>query len=107
MDDDATFRALADASRRQLLDRLHARNGQTLHELCLGLDMTRQAVSKHLAVLEQAGLVICRKEGREKLHFINVAPINAIAQRWISKFDAEMLQRLTELKNVLEGGSHE
>jgi DNA-binding transcriptional ArsR family regulator len=107
MEEDAIFRALADASRRQLLDRLHARNGQTLNELCLGLHMTRQAVSKHLAVLEQGNLVISRKEGREKLHFINVAPINAIARRWIGKFDAEVLQGLTALKDDLEGGPHE
>ena len=80
------FRALADASRRKLLDRLHARNGQTLGELCRGLQMTRQAVAKHLAVLNEANLVSWRREGREKLHFINPVPLNEIAERWIGKF---------------------
>ncbi len=87
MNDDAVFRALADASRRALLDRLHARNGQTLGELCEGLAMTRQAVTKHLAILEDANLVATRRQGREKLHFINPVPINDIAERWIGKFD--------------------
>ena len=73
---DAVFKALADASRRQLLNRLHAENGQTLGELCTGLDMTRQAVTKHLAVLEGANLVVARRRGREKLHYINPVPIN-------------------------------
>eukprot|EP01037_Dinobryon_pediforme_P029481 gene29481-33131_t len=83
MSDDAVFRALADASRRQLLDRLHAENGQTLGDLCQGLDMSRQAVAKHLAILEEANLVSTRRHGREKLHFINPVPINEIAERWI------------------------
>jgi DNA-binding transcriptional ArsR family regulator len=103
MDDDAVFRALADASRRQLLDRLHARNGQTLGELCQGLDMTRQAVAKHLAVLEAANLVSWRRQGREKLHFINPVPINEIAERWIGKFELPRLQALSQLKQNLEG----
>ena len=103
MDDDAVFRALADASRRQLLDRLHRKNGQTLSELCQGMDMTRQAVAKHLAVLVQANLVSCRRSGREKLHFINPVPINEIAERWISKFERSRLGALSELKNDLEG----
>ena len=81
MDDDLVFRALADASRRLLLDRLHARNGQTLVELCEGLDMTRQAVAKHVAILEEANLVSARRHGREKRHFINPVPINDIAER--------------------------
>ena len=103
MDDDAVFRALADASRRQLLDRLHRRNGQTLGELCQGLDMTRQAVAKHLAILEEANLVSWKRNGREKLHFINPVPINEIAERWISKFELPRLRALSELKRHLEG----
>ena len=78
--DDEVFRELADGSRRRLLDRLNERNGQTLHELCIGLEMTRQSVSKHLAVLEAANLVSSRRRGREKLHFLNPEPINAIAE---------------------------
>ena len=97
------FRALADANRRQLLDRLHQRNGQTLGELCQGLDMTRQAVAKHLAILEQANLVSWRRQGREKLHFINPLPIHEIADRWISKFELPRLGALSELKKKLEG----
>jgi DNA-binding transcriptional ArsR family regulator len=105
MDDDAVFRALADANRRQLLDRLHRRNGQTLGELCQGMDMTRQAVAKHLALLEKANLVSWKRQGREKLHFINPVPINAIAERWISKFERPRLSVLSELKKKLEGES--
>ena len=97
------FRALADASRRRLLDRLHRRNGQTLGELCRGLDMTRQAVAKHLAVLGEANLVSWRRQGREKLHFINPVPINEIAERWISKFERSRLGALSEFKKKLEG----
>ena len=103
MDDDAVFHALADASRRSLLDRLHARNGQTLGELCQGLEMTRQAVAKHLAVLEAANLVAFQRRGREKLHFINPVPINDIAERWIGKFDLPRLRALSDLKQRLEG----
>src|ERR1700740_2792536 len=103
MDEDAVFRALADASRRQLLDRLHRRNGQTLGELCQGLDMTRQAVAKHLAVLEAANLVSWKRNGREKLHFINPVPIHEIAERWISKFELPRLGALSALKESLEG----
>jgi DNA-binding transcriptional ArsR family regulator len=106
MDDDAVFRALADPSRRQLLDRLYARNGQTLVELCQGLDMTRQAVAKHLALLEEANLVSSQRQGREKLHFINPVPINDIAERWISKFDLPRLAALSDLKRRLEGDKH-
>ena len=105
MTDDAVFRALADTSRRELLDRLHARNGQTLGELCQRLDMTRQAVAKHLAILEEANLVSWKRQGREKLHFINPVPINAIAERWISKFDRPRLSALAALKRNLEGES--
>src|SRR6476661_9923098 len=107
MDDDAVFRALADANRRQLLDKLHRRNGQTLGELCQGMDMTRQAVAKHLAVLEEANLVSWKRQGREKLHFINPVPINEIAERWIRKFERRRLAALSALKKKLEGGSHD
>ena len=107
MSEDAVFRALADASRRQLLDRLHRRNGQSLGELCEGLDMTRQAVAKHLAILEEANLVATRRQGREKLHFINPVPINEIAERWIGKFERPRLSALSELKRNLEGEDHD
>ena len=107
MNDDAVFRALADASRRQLLDRLHAKNGQTLGELCRGLDMTRQAVAKHLSILEEANLVSWKRQGREKLHFINPVPINEIAERWIGKFERPRLRALSELKRKLEGENHD
>jgi DNA-binding transcriptional ArsR family regulator len=102
MSDDAVFRALADASRRQLLDRLHRKNGQTLGELCQGLEMTRQAVTKHLAILEEANLVAVKRQGREKLHFINPVPINEIAERWIGKFERHRLQALSDMKKALE-----
>jgi DNA-binding transcriptional ArsR family regulator len=107
MTDDAVFRALADASRRQLLDRLHARNGQTLGDLCQGLEMTRQAVAKHLSILEEANLVSWRRQGREKLHFINPVPINEIAERWIGKFERPRLAALSALKISLERKDHE
>jgi DNA-binding transcriptional ArsR family regulator len=107
MNDDAVFRALADSSRRQLLDSLHARNGQTLSELCAGIDMTRQAVTKHLVILEEANLVSTQKVGRQKLHFINPVPINAIAERWIGKFDRPRLSALSTLKTTLERKDHE
>ena len=106
MDDDSVFRALADVSRRQLLDRLHERNGQTLGELCEGLSMTRQAVSKHLAVLEAANLVSTQRHGREKRHFLNPVPIHEIAQRWIGKFERPRLDALADLKRTLEGDEH-
>ena len=100
---DAVFRALADPNRRQLLDSLHARNGQTLGELCGHMDMTRQAVTKHLAILEEANLIATAWRGREKLHFINPVPINEIAERWIRKFEHPRLQALAKLKRDLEG----
>lgn len=103
MTDDGVFRALADASRRQLLDWLNAKDGQTLSALCEGLDMTRQAVSKHLSILEGANLVSTARRGREKLHFINPVPIQAIYERWISRFDAPRLAALAEFKRKLEG----
>ena len=99
---DEVFKALADASRRSLLDRLHARGGQTLNELCDGLDMTRQAVTKHLVILEEANLVTTYKHGREKLHYLNPVPIHEIADRWIGKFERSRLQALSELKKGLE-----
>ncbi|WP_344073393.1 metalloregulator ArsR/SmtB family transcription factor [Streptomyces crystallinus] len=99
---DAVFKALADPSRRRLLDRLRDRNGQTLRELCEGLEMARQSVSKHLAVLEEAELVVTVRRGREKLHYLNAAPINALAERWISRFDRERVNALADLKRALE-----
>ncbi|HTZ80491.1 MAG TPA: helix-turn-helix domain-containing protein [Stellaceae bacterium] len=101
------FRALADASRRRLLDRLYRKNGQTLGDLCAGLDMTRQAVAKHLAILEEANLVSWKRQGREKLHFINPVPINEIAERWIRKFERRQLATLSALKSKLEGEDRE
>ena len=103
MNDDAVFKSLADSSRRRLLDRLHRKNGQTLGELCEGLDMTRQAVAKHLAILRRANLVSWKRLGRERLHFINPVPINDIAERWISKFEQPRLKALSQLKRNLEG----
>src|SRR4051794_30272091 len=99
---DDVFRALADPSRRQLLDSLNARNGQTLHELCSGLQMARQSVSKHLAVLEAAHLVTTVRRGREKLHYLNAAPINEIGERWITRYERERVEALADLKRVLE-----
>jgi DNA-binding transcriptional ArsR family regulator len=100
---DAVFRALADESRRKLLDRLRSRNGQTLGQLCAGLAMTRQAVTKHLAVLEEANLVATLRRGREKLHYLNPVPIHEIAERWIGRFERGRLRALAELKKHLEG----
>ncbi len=99
---DEVFKALADASRRQLLDSLNARNGQSLRELCADLDMARQSVSKHLDVLEAADLVTTVRRGREKLHYLNAAPINAIAERWINQYDQERVRALADLKTALE-----
>ena len=103
---DAVFRALADPSRRALLDRLRAHNGQTLNELCARLAMTRQAVSKHLGLLEEANLVATVKRGREKLHYLNPVPIHEIAERWIGKFERGRLQALSDMKQAL-ASSHE
>jgi DNA-binding transcriptional ArsR family regulator/uncharacterized protein YndB with AHSA1/START domain len=99
---DDVFRALADPSRRLLLDRLNERNGQTLRELCAGLDMARQSVSKHLAVLEAANLVTTVRRGREKLHYLNAAPINDISDRWINHYDRQRVEVLADLKRALE-----
>ncbi|MFF5987012.1 ArsR/SmtB family transcription factor [Prauserella flavalba] len=99
---DEVFKALADPSRRLLLDSLNTRNGQTLRELCAGLEMARQSVSKHLAVLEAANLVTTVWRGREKCHYLNAEPINAIADRWINRFDRGRVQALADLKTALE-----
>jgi DNA-binding transcriptional ArsR family regulator len=100
---DRVFKALADPGRRQLLDRLHAHNGQTLGELCGHLDMSRQAVTKHLKLLEAANLVVTIWRGREKLHYLNPVPILEIADRWIGKYEQGRLRALAELKKRLEG----
>jgi DNA-binding transcriptional ArsR family regulator len=104
---DKVFKALADPTRRQLLDRLHADNGQTLGALCEQLEMTRQAVTKHLAVLEDANLVATARQGREKLHYLNPVPIHEIYERWIAKFERNRLDALHKLKQELEGKSDE
>jgi DNA-binding transcriptional ArsR family regulator len=96
------FRALADPSRRALLDALFRRNGQTLSELCEGMAMTRQAVTKHLALLEAANLVATLKRGREKLHYLNPVPIHEIGERWISKYERRRLSALSDFKKALE-----
>src|SRR5258707_14694724 len=100
---DLVFKALADASRRRLLDLLHADQGQTLGALAGRLDMTRQAVSQHLAVLEAANLVATLRRGREKLHYLNAVPIHDIHARWIAKFERPRLDALAALKRSLEG----
>ena len=99
---DAVFKALADPSRRELLDRLRAESGKTLNELCARLSMTRQAVSKHLGILEEANLVASVRRGRKKLHYLNPVPIHEIGERWIGKFERSRLQALSELKKNLE-----
>ena len=99
---DEVFKALADATRRELLDRLRADNGQTLGELCGRMAMTRQAVSKHLAILEAANLVATAWRGREKVHFLNPVPIHEIGERWIAKFERGRLDALADLKRNLE-----
>jgi DNA-binding transcriptional ArsR family regulator len=99
---DDVFKALADPSRRELLDRLRLEAGQTLGELCTRLDMTRQAVSKHLAILEAANLVVTVWRGREKLHYLNPVPIHEIGERWIGKFERVRIEALSDLKKALE-----
>ena len=99
---DKVFRALADPSRRELLDQLHANNGQTLSELCEHLDMSRQAVTKHLALLEGANLVTTVWRGREKLHYFNPVPLQEIYDRWIRKYERSRLRALSDLKKGLE-----
>ena len=102
MDTDLVFRALADPGRRALLDRLFERNGQSLGELTEGMAMSRQAVAKHLAILEEAGLVATIRRGREKLHYLNPVPIAEIADRWIGKFERGRVEALVALKKELE-----
>lgn len=104
-DDDRVFKALADPTRRHLLDRLFASDGRTLTELESDLEMTRFGVMKHLRVLEDAGLVVTRKAGREKLHYLNVVPIRLIHDRWIDKFTERRVSALTDLKRRLEEDS--
>jgi DNA-binding transcriptional ArsR family regulator len=99
---DAVFKALADESRRKLLDRLHSSNGQTLTELCRNLDMSRQAITKHLGLLEAANLITVVWHGREKLHYLNPVPLHEIYERWISKYERHRLQALSDLKKGLE-----
>jgi DNA-binding transcriptional ArsR family regulator len=102
MDMDDVFKALADPTRRELLDRLRAENGQTLGELCGRLDMSRQAVTKHRALLEAANLVSTVRRGREKLHYLNPVPIGEIYDRWIGKYEKSRVAALADLKRALE-----
>ena len=104
---DTVFKALADPTRRALLDRLYGQDGQTLSELCAGLEMSRQAVSQHLALLEAANLVASVWHGREKLHYLNPAPLHEIYERWLGKYDRQRLEALSELKRVLENHAEE
>jgi DNA-binding transcriptional ArsR family regulator len=104
-DDDRVFKALADPTRRFLLDLLHARDGRTLTELEAELAMTRFGAMKHLRVLEDAGLVVTRRSGREKLHYLNPVPIQLIHDRWIDKYTRHQMEALTELKARLEAGT--
>src|ERR1700741_3074083 len=101
-EEDKVFKALADPSRRKLLDRLHKKNGLILGELCEKHDMSRQAVTKHLALLEAANLVVTKKQGRKKLHFLNPVPIHEIYMRWIGKFERRRVQALYNLKQALK-----
>ena len=104
VDDDRVFKALADSTRRHLLDRLFERDGRTLTELESDLEMTRFGVMKHLRVLEEAGLVVTRREGREKHHFLNPVPIREIHDRWIDKYREHQAAALLDLKHQLEAG---
>ena len=106
-DNDKVFKALADPSRRQLLDRLRKQHGLTLNELCAQHDMSRQAVTKHLVLLEAANLVVTVKRGREKLHYLNAVPINDIYMRWIGKFEQRRLAALHNLKQALKEDDHD
>src|SRR3954467_13932002 len=104
---DAVFKTLADPSRRKLLDELHTNNGQTLSQLCAHLEMTRQAVTKHLVILEEANLVATVWRGREKLHYLNPVPLHEIYERWIGKYERHRLQALSDLKKGLEQNKKE
>jgi DNA-binding transcriptional ArsR family regulator len=99
---DLVFKALADPGRRRILDRLRLRGGLTLVELCEGMAMTRQGVTRHISLLEEAGLVVARRQGREKLHYLNPVPIHEIAERWIRPFERSRLEALRDLKAQLE-----
>ena len=101
-DTNALFKALADPGRRKLLDLLHANDGRTLNELCEHLDMTRQGVTQHLVLLEEADLIVVVRRGREKLHFLNPVPLQQIYDRWIAKFEKPRLKALSDLKQRLE-----
>lgn len=103
MTDDKVFKALADPGRRMLLDLLHDRNGQTLGQLCDSMAMTRQSVTQHLGLLEEANLISTQRRGREKLHFINPVPLHDIYERWVRKFETQRLTLLHSLKHTLEG----
>ncbi len=107
IDEDKIFKALADNSRRKLLDRLRNKGGLSLGELCEKHDMSRQAVTKHLTLLEAANLVVIKKQGREKLHYLNPAPINDIYTRWIGKFEQSKVAALHNLKQALEENNHD
>ncbi|HTY61152.1 MAG TPA: winged helix-turn-helix domain-containing protein [Acidobacteriota bacterium] len=107
IDEDLVFKALADVSRRKLLDRLRRKHGLTLSELCKNHAMSRQAVTKHLAVLEAANLVVTAKRGRQKLHYLNPVPINDISMRWIGRFERDRVKALHILKQALEENRHE
>lgn len=106
-DEDKVFKALADPSRRQLLDRLREKAGLTLGDLCKGHNMSRQAVTKHLVLLEAANLVVAVKRGREKLHYLNPVPINEIYMRWIGKFEQKQVQALFNLKQALKENDYD
>ena len=105
-DTDKVFKALADPGRRRLLDKLQANNGQTLSELCEHLDMSRQAVTKHLLLLEEANLVVVVWRGREKLHYLNPVPINEIFERWVGKYQRQHVRAISDLKKALEEKSN-
>jgi len=107
LDIDKVFKALADPSRRRLLDLLHRESGQTLTALCEHMDMTRQAVTQHLQQLEEANLVAIVWQGREKLHYLNAVPLHEIYERWIEKFERNRLGALRNLKNKLEGNDND
>lgn len=104
---DEIFKALADPTRRELLDRLYEQNGQTLRELCAQLEMSRQAVAQHLALLEEANLVVTIRRGREKLHYLNSAPIQEIYDRWMRKYEGQRAAALSQLKHNLETSQEE
>jgi len=103
MQADTVFKALADPTRRRLLDLLYEKNGQTLGQLCENLDMTRQSATQHLGILEAANLVSTVRRGREKLHFINPVPLHEVYERWVRKFEMQRLTLLHDLKKELEG----